>query len=68
MKHILLAAKAEIEMLRRRNEVLEAKVSTMELFATVLHTMPYHPSRPEGVDVAWELSKAVEQIESGHVV
>lgn len=63
MKHLLAAAKAEIERLRRRNEILEAKVSTMELMGALLHSQPNY--QPEGavVDVAWELGREIENIE-----
>lgn len=37
MKHLLINAKAEILALRRENEILQAKVGTMELFADMLH-------------------------------
>lgn len=40
MKHLLLEAAGEIERLRRQNEILGAKVETMNLFATVLHSHP----------------------------
>ena len=63
-KHLLLEAKAEIERLRRQNEILHAKVSTMELFATVLHTDPRYPSEAMAVDVAWELQRAADRMES----
>lgn len=38
MKHLLNAAADEITILRRQNEILNAKVEVMELFACVLHT------------------------------
>lgn len=63
-KHLLLEAKAEIERLRRQNEILHAKVSTMELFATVLHTDPRYPSEAMTVDVAWELQRAADRMKS----
>jgi hypothetical protein len=64
MQHLLLNAKAEIQRLRRENEILHAKVSTMELFATVLHTNPHYPSQAMAVDVAWELQKAIDEIDN----
>lgn len=63
MKHLLIDAKAEIERLRRENEILHAKVSTMEMFATVLHTNPSYPPMGACVDVAWELGKKIAVIE-----
>jgi len=67
MKHLLLAAKSEIERLRRQNEILNAKVSTMELFATVLHTNPSYPPMGASVDIAWELQRAHDQLEFDEV-
>lgn len=63
MKNLLRDAAREIRDLRRRNEILSAKVETMELFACVLHTQPAH--RPEGatVDIAWKLESAAEELE-----
>jgi len=36
MRHILLSARREIESLRRRNEILEAKVDVMDLLGAIL--------------------------------
>lgn len=63
MKHTLLAAKHEIEALRRRNEILQAKVEVMDLFACVFHTSPATYNPPMGVDVSWELGKEIDRIE-----
>lgn len=63
MKHLLIEAKSEIERLRRRNEILSAKVEVMDLFACVLHTAPATYNPPQCVDIAWSLQKGVEQLE-----
>jgi hypothetical protein len=64
LKQLLIKSKSEIDDLRRRNEVLSAKVEVMDLFACVLNTMP---ARGVGmglsVDVSWELRTAIEAIE-----
>jgi len=48
----------EIKNLRHRNEILEAKVSVMDLFSTVLYTAPHggggHPCAP---DLVYELER-----------
>jgi hypothetical protein len=58
MKNLLQNAKQEIEQLRRQNEILRAKVETMDLFALTLRTEPKYPSQGYGEDVAWLLGKA----------
>lgn len=63
LQELLMNAKHEIEMLRRRNEILDAKVSVMELFACVLHTKPAMRSETASVDVAWQLQKKLDELE-----
>lgn len=58
---LLIDAQQEILALRRRNELLEAKVSTMELFGLALKTLPASQSRVETVDIAWKLARAIEE-------
>lgn len=65
MKHLLLEAKHEIEALRRRNQILEAQVGVVEVFAAALGL-----KRNEGgmaVDVAWSLQKAVDELDRAEV-
>jgi len=59
---LLSNAAAEIRALRRRNELLSAKVEMIDLFACVLHTQA--ASRPvgEGPDIAWALDKEAARI------
>lgn len=59
LKNLMNSAAHEIRDLRRRNEVLTAKVEVMDLFACVLHTKA--ASRSEGMteDVAWLLDRKV---------
>lgn len=64
MKNLLLNAKREIEGLRRDNEILRAKVETMDLFALVLRTEPKYWTQGAGHDVAWELGEEVKKIEA----
>jgi hypothetical protein len=63
MKHLLIDAKEEILRLRRENEVLRAKVETMEFFALVLNTKPAYQGVTMGEDVAWQLAKEITRIE-----
>lgn len=63
-KELMLRASEEIRMLRRRNELLEAKVGTMELFATVLNTRPWAPSQGYGEDIVWRIEKALQEAEA----
>lgn len=62
IKNLLLHAQHEILDLRRRNEVLQAKVDTMDLFALVLRTQPAYQSVGMGEDVAWLIDKEVQEI------
>lgn len=63
MKELMQAAIEEINNLRRSNDILNAKVSTMELFALVLNTKPAYPSIGMGEDIAWKLQKAITEME-----
>ena len=59
-KETLKTAVEEIRWLRHQNELLAAKVDTMELFALVLRTRPEYAPRGEGVDIAHELERIIE--------
>ena len=61
------AAAEEIRSLRRRNEILEAKVEVMNLFAVTLHSSPAYPSVGMGEDAAWLLDKEIAHIEQSKV-
>lgn len=50
----------EINTLRHRNEILEAKVQTMDLFALVLRTEPKYPSQGYGEDIAWKMQRYLD--------
>ena len=63
MKALLSQAMHEIVVLRRRNEILEAKVGVMDLFATVLHTTPARSNAGAAEDVAWKLAQEIAKIE-----
>jgi hypothetical protein len=58
---LLAEAIDEIRDLRRRNELLSAKVEMIDLFAMVLHTTPAHRSQGASVDIAWKLQKAIDE-------
>lgn len=63
MKDLLNRARLEVIELRRRVEILQAKVEVMDLFACVLHTTP--AARNDGAmapDVAWLLQKEIDRL------
>lgn len=62
MKTLLNQAKEEIVQLRRRNEILEAQVGVVEIFAAALGF-----KRNEGsmhADIVWELQRRIDEIEA----
>ena len=54
---LMRAAHNEIRDLRRRNEILEAKVSVMNLFALVLHSKPAEVPTVIQDDILQQLEK-----------
>ena len=56
-------AQDEIRELRRRNEILAAKVEVMDSFMCVLHTAPAVKTQGAGIDVAYELQKHIYELE-----
>lgn len=68
LEQLLLNAADEIQQLRRRNEVLNAKVDTMNLFATVLNTQPAYSPEGASPDIAWILLRKAEEIKNAEVV
>jgi hypothetical protein len=63
LQELLTNAMHEIHDLRRRNEVLSAKVEMIDLFACVLHTQA--ASHPQGFspDVAFALQKKITELQ-----
>jgi len=62
-KQLLRDAHAEIQSLRRANEILGAKVEVMESFMCVLHSRPAERNTACAPDVAWALQKRIAQID-----
>ena len=62
MDDLLQRAAEEIRILRRQNEVLRAKVDTMDLMATFLMTRPHLPGQGMAEDVAWLLDKKAQEL------
>ena len=60
MRHVLNDALHEIESLRRRNELLQAKVDVVEIFSAALLGKP----GPVGMspDVVWSLRKEIAKL------
>jgi hypothetical protein len=64
LRNMLGNATFEIRQLRQANAVLQAKSDTMDLFALVLRTQPNYQSQGRGVDVAWEMDRMREKLDS----
>lgn len=60
-KQVMNSARCEILELRRRNELLAAKVDAMEIFAVALGMR--NGQRGESIDVAWELQNAINSLD-----
>ena len=62
-KQVLAQAMYKVRELRRRNEILEAQVHTMDTLATFLYAQA--PSRSMGAeeDIAWRIEKLLANIE-----
>lgn len=67
-KRLLLEAKEEIISLRRRNEILGAKVDMIDLFACVLHTRPAGQAMGMSEDVAWKIERAITDARHGDLL
>ena len=57
IEHILLTAKEEIKALRKENEILGAKVNTMEGMFQLLHATSRGTSRGFAEDIVIEIEK-----------
>ena len=57
----------EIQGLRRTNEILQAKVDTMDLMALFLRTEPRYPSQGMTQDIAWILEREIDRINQARV-
>ena len=62
MKHLLQNAKLEIQQLRRANEILNAKVEVVEIFAAAL--LGRRPQGGMAPDVVWEIDKAIAELDA----
>jgi hypothetical protein len=60
MKDLLKRASAEIRSLRRQNEILEAQMGVVEVFAAALGLK--RENRGMGIDVAWELEREADKL------
>lgn len=61
MKNLLIEAKKEIINLRRRNEILEAQIGIVEVFAAALGMK--HVNQGISEDVVWELQKKIDEFD-----
>ena len=60
MKELLQSARLEILELRRRNEILTAQMSVVEIFAAVVGLRPQERGMTE--DVAWRLQQEIDRL------
>lgn len=63
LEELLTNASNEIRSLRRRNELLSAKVEMIDLFALVFHTRPASPSAGYAPDVVFALSRKIAELQ-----
>ena len=62
LEQLLRLAKDEITSLRRENELLLARVETMELCALLLRASPREQIQTLGEDVAWLLDRKLKSL------
>ena len=60
LESLLNSTRYEIMQLRRDNEILRAKVETMDLFALILK--PRYGSQGASPDIAWALQKKIDEL------
>ena len=53
----------EITWLRRQNEVLSAKVQTMDLLGQFLNAQVHHRSEGAGIDAVWTMERLIQVLE-----
>ncbi len=63
--HLLQWAMEEIRILRRRNELLQTKVDTMDTLAAFLAAKVPEQSQVMAEDVVWRLQKRIEERKHG---
>jgi hypothetical protein len=64
LKNLLIEAAAEIDTLRRRNEVLQAKVDGFELAGRLLTASEPHSAMGYSEDVAWRMRQEAERLQN----
>lgn len=62
LRDLIEDAAHEIRSLRRTNEILNAKVEMIDLFACVLHTKAAEHIHGAGIDIAWKLDKEADRL------
>ena len=64
LKNTLMLASEEIKTLRRRCEVLQAKVDTMDALVSLVHSQPpqFH-GIGQSEDIAWRMDEMVRKSE-----
>ena len=64
MKQLLIAAKIEIEELRRHNDRMTSQLAIVNVFAAALGLEPDSP--PVKPDVVWELQKEIDRLSAAN--
>lgn len=62
--NLLKRGQETILRLRRANEILGAKVETMETMRLFLMSEPRLPGTGAEVDIAWEMGRAADELEA----
>lgn len=63
-KQVLAQAASKVRELRGRNQVLQAKVDTMDLLAAFLFAKPIEQSGGAEEDIAWRIDQLIRKSES----
>ncbi len=62
MKQLLIEAGQKIKALRLENEILRARVETMDLFECILKTVPAVRREGAEVDIVWKIQNKIDEL------
>jgi len=60
-QELLQRAVTEINILRRQNELMSAKLEMFDKCVLLLHTSPNYPSQGMSPDLVWEIQKSLDK-------
>lgn len=63
LKHLLVSASHEIQDLRRRNALLQAKVDGFEMASQMLNAQIRVESQGMSIDIVWELQREIDSFD-----